>query len=167
MGLFSQISTCYDGLTLINVTERKVCMSTPSNFLKNTTDLIETSLEIKSFIHQQIIDFGPFITPETLIVVIARDPQSRDTEADVEAEADLKTDLPQPLVHLFKHRIAIVLKEDESSIEAEAVHDDIFEAIKIAKEMLVTQLLEIQHEMESSQDRLVAIQNAKESGQIH
>lgn len=130
-------------------------MSTASNFLKNSTDLIETSLEIKSFIHQQIIDFSPFITPETLIVVIARDPQGPETDES------------QPVAHLFKHRIAIVLKENESSLEAEAVHDDIFEAIKIAKEILVMQLLEIQHEMESSQDRLVAIQNAKENGQIH
>ena len=39
-------------------------MSTDSNFLKTTEDLIETSLEIKSFIHQQIIDFSPFINKQ-------------------------------------------------------------------------------------------------------
>ena len=49
-------------------------MSSNFNFLKTTTDLIESSLEIKSYIHQQIVDFNPFITPETLIVVVARDP---------------------------------------------------------------------------------------------
>ncbi len=137
-------------------------MSSNSNLLKTTTDLIETSLEIKSFIHQQIIDFSPFITPDTLIVVIARDPQGRD--ADDETETTVTEIKKSPA---FKHRIAIVLKEEDSSIEAEARHDDIYEAIKIAKESLVSQLLEIQHEMESSQDRLVAIQNAKERNTRH
>lgn len=137
-------------------------MSTDSNFLKTTEDLIETSLEIKSFIHQQIIDFSPFITPETLIVVIARDPERTDAEGETEHELEKIVSVPT-----FKHRIAIVLKEDESSIEAEAFHDDIYEAIKIAKEILMKQLLEIQSEMESSQDRLIAIQQAANSNQVH
>lgn len=136
-------------------------MSSNYSLLKTTTDLIETSLEIKSFIHQQIFDFSPFITPETLIVVIARDPQGHDADDEIETVTEIIT--PRAL----KHRIAIVLKEADSSIEAEARHDDIYEAIKIAKESLVSQLLEIQHEMESSQDRLVAIQNAKEKNTRH
>lgn len=152
-------------------------MSAKSNLLKTTTELLEasleasletsletnleTSLEIKSFIHQQIIDFSPFITPATLIVVIARDPQGRDTDDEIESLSEI---IPS---QGSKHRIAIVLKEADSSIEAEARHDDIYEAIKIAKESLVSQLLEIRHEMESSQDRLVAIQNAKEKNTRH
>ncbi|OFZ31713.1 MAG: hypothetical protein A2622_03825 [Bdellovibrionales bacterium RIFCSPHIGHO2_01_FULL_40_29] len=130
-------------------------MSANSNFLKTTTDLIETSLEIKSFIHQQIIDFQPFITPETLILVIARDPEIK--EGDDEMVSDKS----------YKHRIAIVLKEDESSIEAEAFNDDIYEAIKAAKEELVSRLVEIQSELETSQDRLAAIHQAGSSNQVH
>ena len=38
------------------------------------------------------------------------------------------------------HRIVIILKEGEISIEAEAFHDNIFEAIKLAKEKLVIEL---------------------------
>ncbi len=135
-------------------------MSINSNFLKTTPELIETSLEIKSFIHQQILDFSPFITPETLVVVIARDPKYLDTEDEQEASERNTT-------VISNYRIAIVLKEDESSIEAEASHDDIFEAIKSAKEMLILKLLEIQSEMETSQERLVAIQQAANSDQIH
>lgn len=135
-------------------------MSFNSNFLKTTPELIETSLEVKSFIHQQILDFSPFITPETLVVVIARDPKYLDPEDDEEV-SERNTSV------ISNYRIAIVLKEDESSIEAEASHDDIFEAIKSAKELLILKLLEIQHDMESSQDRLVAIQQAANSDQIH
>ncbi len=135
-------------------------MSLNSNFLKTTSELIESSLEVKSFIHQQILDFSPFITPETLVVVIARDPKYLDPEDD--------NDMSDRIVSkLFNYRIAIVLKEDESSIEAEASHDDIFEAIKLAKELLILKLLEIQNEMESSQERLVAIQQAANTDQVH
>lgn len=136
-------------------------MSLNSNFLKTTPELIETSLEIKSFIHQQILDFSPFITPETLVVVIARDPKYLDAE-DGELEAS-----ERDTIVISNYRIAIVLKEDESSIEAEASHDDIYEAIKSAKEILILKLLEIQSEMETSQERLVAIQQAANTDQIH
>lgn len=136
-------------------------MSLNSNFLKTTPELIETSLEVKSFIHQQILDFSPFISPETLVVVIARDPNYLDAE-----DGDLEASERDTLV-ISNYRIAIVLKENESSIEAEASHDDIFEAIKSAKELLILKLLEIQSEMETSQERLVAIQQAANTDQIH
>ena len=135
-------------------------MSLNSNFLKTTSELIETSLEVKSFIHQQILDFSPFITPETLVVVIARDPKYLDAEDDNDLTDKSKS-------KLFNYRIAIVLKEDDSSIEAEASHDDIFEAIKLAKELLILQLIEIQSEMETSQERLVAILQAANTNQVH
>ncbi len=133
-------------------------MSSQSKFLQQTTGLIESNNEIKSFIHQQIHDFEPFITPETTILVIARDPLLKESET----EEDTVTNLP-----IAAHRIVIILKEDDSSIEAEAFHDDIFEAIKQAKENLVVQLLAIQNEVENSQERLEAIQMASGSNQIH
>ena len=133
-------------------------MSSQSKFLQQTTGLIESNNEIKSFIHQQIHDFEPFITPETTILVIARDPLLKESET----EEDTVTNHP-----IAAHRIVIILKEDDSSIEAEAFHDDIFEAIKQAKENLVVQLLAIQNEVENSQERLEAIQMASGSNQIH
>ena len=133
-------------------------MSSQSKFLQQTTGLIESNKEIKSFIHHQIHDFEPFITPETTILVIARDPLLKESET----EEDTVTTHP-----IAAHRIVIILKEDDSSIEAEAFHDDIFEAIKQAKENLVVQLLAIQNEVENSQERLEAIQMASGSNQIH
>ena len=132
-------------------------MSSNSNFLKHTTGLLESNKEIKSYIHQQILDFEPFITAETTILVIARDPLLKDKEPDEFAEA-------RPMGN---HRIVIILKEDDSSIEAEAFHDDIFQAIKMAKEKLVEELLAIQNEIENSQERLNAIQQAGRSSQVH
>ena len=135
-------------------------MATNSNFLKVTSEELESNKEIKSYINQQILDFDPFITPSTLILVIARDPQLRDTDLEIDSEASEKS---KPA----NHRIVIILKEDESSIEAEAFHDDIFEAIKLAKEKLVIELLAIQNEVENSQERLMAIQQAGNSNQVH
>ncbi|MBC7465597.1 MAG: hypothetical protein H7256_06350 [Bdellovibrio sp.] len=140
-------------------------MSINVNFLKSTTDLIETSPEIKSFIYQQILDFDPFVTSETVILVLARDPHRIESETDSlemtddeKIEADKKRNL---------HRIAIILKENDSSIEAEAFHENIYEAIKLAKEKLVTELIEIQNEIENPTERLNAIQQAGNASQIH
>lgn len=148
-------------------------MSQDSSFLKTTLDLLEADPEVKSFIYQQIVDFNPFVTPETLVMVIARDPHASYSSAAEEAEAE-DTDFlsyeeqeGEALEEDYKYRIAIVLKEGESSIEAEAFNDDIFEAIRLAKETLIVRLLEIQEEIESPQDRMNAIKDASENKQIH
>jgi ribosome-associated translation inhibitor RaiA len=149
-------------------------MAHDSNFLKNTLDLLEADPEVKSYIYQQITDFNPFVTPETLVMVIARDPQTPDDNEDsdefseddsfieVLTEKDSSEDLTQ-----YKYRIAIVLKEADSSIEAEAYHDDIFEAIRLAKEALIERLLAIQEEVESPQDRMKAIKEASDNKIVH
>lgn len=149
-------------------------MAHDSNFLKNTLDLLEADPEVKSYIYQQITDFNPFVTPETLVMVIARDPQTPDDNEDSEelseddsfievlTEKDSAEDLTQ-----YKYRIAIVLKEGDSSIEAEAYHDDIFEAIRLAKEALIERLLAIQEEVESPQDRMKAIKEASDNKIVH
>jgi ribosome-associated translation inhibitor RaiA len=142
-------------------------MSNDSSFLKTTLDLLETDPEVKSFIYQQIIDFNPFVTPDTLVMVIARDPAASYTHSvDEEDEFFDDEELAEELKK-FKYRIAVILKEGENSIEAEAYHDDIFEAIRLAKERLIERLLEIQEEVESPQDRINAIKDASENKQIH
>lgn len=146
-------------------------MSNDTNFLKNTVDLLESDPEIKSYIYQQILDFNPFVTPETLVMVIARDPNasyasdlSEDENLDM---ADYDFHEPDPLHAEFKYRIAVILKDGDSAIEAEAFHDDIFEAIRLAKEKLVARLIEIQEELENPSDRIKAIQEARDNTQIH
>lgn len=116
--------------------------------------------EIQSYIYQQIAEFEPYITPETLVMVIARDPNQTEDEQPA-AEPYTTTDEDSI------HRIAIILKEDDATIEAEARHSDIFEAIKYAKESLLQKLIEIKDEVENPQERLQAIQQASSNEQIH
>jgi len=142
-------------------------MSNDSSFLKTTLDLLETDPEVKSFIYQQIIDFNPFVTPETLVMVIARDPCATYSEGSDEEEEYFEDEETASEEKQYKYRIAVILKEGENSIEAEAFHDDIFEAIRLAKDRLIDRLLEIQEEVESPQDRINAIKDASENKQIH
>ncbi|MCC2678304.1 MAG: hypothetical protein K0R29_880 [Pseudobdellovibrio sp.] len=142
-------------------------MSNDSSFLKTTLDLLETDPEVKSFIYQQIIDFNPFVTPETLVMVIARDPRATYAEGSDEEEEYFEDEETASEEKQYKYRIAVILKEGENSIEAEAFHDDIFEAIRLAKDRLIDRLLEIQEEVESPQDRINAIKDASENKQIH
>ena len=119
--------------------------------LENTLDLLETDPEVKSFIYQQINEFAPYVTPETLVMVLARDPLA---QQEVEVSAD-------------NYRIAIVLKEDDASIEAEAYSPNIFDAIRLAKESMLSRLSEIQNKVENSKDRLQAIKDARNNSQVH
>ncbi len=154
-------------------------MSHDSSFLKNTLDLIENDPEIKSYIYQQILDFNAFVTPETLVMVIARDPMghyeknnSSNVDDDEEYDGEFETtsvedDEITDVMRKCKYRLAIVLKDGDHSIESESFHDDIFDAIRLSKESLLLKLIEIQDEIESPQDRLMAIQQASENKSIH
>lgn len=146
-------------------------MSQDSNFLKNTLDLLETDPEVKSYIYQQIVDFNPFVTPETLVMVIARDPQTSYSEEvgieDEEEFSDYEAEEQVAIEENYKFRIAIVLKDGEASIEAESFNNDVFEAIRLAKEKLVARLIEIQEEMENPKDRAKAIKEASDNTQVH
>jgi len=142
-------------------------MSNDSSFLKTTLDLLETDPEVKSFIYQQIVDFNPFVTPDTLVMVIARDPNASYNDSIDEEDEFFDEDETSEESKKYKYRIAVILKEGENSIEAEAFHDDIFEAIRLAKDHLIERLLEIQEEVESPQDRINAIKDASENKQIH
>lgn len=147
-------------------------MSQNSSFLKTTLDLLESDPEVKSYIYQQVLDFNPFVTPETLIMVIARDPKAAyAVERPEDGSEEETTAHEQQEIELveqnFKYRIAVVLKDGGTAIEAESFHNDIFEAIRTAKEKLVAQLIEIQEEIESPQDRMNAIKDASDNKQVH
>lgn len=121
-------------------------------------DLNLVEADVKSYIYQCLLEFEPYSTPDTHIHVIAKDPlQLIDNTVDGRGEAQLKK--------MF--RIAIVMSEDGTKIEAEAVHENIFEAIKEAKDKLLLQLVEIHDSVVTAQDRHMEILNALTSGQVH
>ena len=124
--------------------------------------------EVKSFIYQSIMDFEPFSTPETVISVVAKNPLELLSQVDEEAENvthafDLQS-LPKKTILKKMYRIAISLTESGQKIESEAIHENIYDAIRLAKEHLVDTLTKIQDDIISSQDRHMQIRHALASG---
>lgn len=130
--------------------------------LQETLNLIETDPEVKSFIYQQINEFSPFVTPETNVIVLARNPEDAYADEDHVIASDSES-----IEDHYEYRIAIVLKEADATLEAEGFGRDIYDAISAASEAMLTRLSEIHDEVESPQDRLKAIQQACENTQIH
>lgn len=130
-----------------------------TNDLQETLQLLETDLEIKSYIYQQINELAPYVTPETTVIVLARDPQEHREEEELEFHNESS--------EKFAFRIAIILKEQEATLEAEGYGHDVYDAIHFAKEALLMRLSELQEEVENPQDRLNAIQQASENGHLH
>ena len=133
-------------------------MKTP---FKQQVELDDVSPEVKSYIYQIIAEFEPYSTPETLCLVIAKDPLKLISRFEAEGiEYNPKT--------LKKmHRISIALSEGETKLEEEAVHEDIFTAIRLAKEKLLKTLAEIHDTVISHQDRKVQINQAVGGGYVH
>jgi ribosome-associated translation inhibitor RaiA len=124
-------------------------------------ELIEQNPEVKSFIYQQIAEFDGFVTPETVVTVVARDPLKLALQYEAEGREFTKAGLKK----LF--RIAIVLKEGDAKVEAEGVHQNIFTAISMAKDNLLSKLIEIQDSVVSQQDRLVEINHFLQHPNLH
>ncbi|MGE0630998.1 MAG: HPF/RaiA family ribosome-associated protein [Pseudobdellovibrionaceae bacterium] len=102
--------------------------------------------EVKAYIYQQIQEFEPFVTPETIVGVIAK-------------KRKKKTDP--------KYRIEIVLTESGTKIKAEAKSNSIYRAIQNAKEKLIQHLSLLQDEIVTSQDRIAQINQARQNGNVH
>lgn len=130
--------------------------------LTDTLHLIETDPEVKSFIYQQINEFTQYVTPETNVIVLARNPE----DAYADEDHVISQDYDSSDNH-YPYRIAIVLKENDATLEAEGFGHDIYDAITAATEAMLGRLSEIQDEIESPQDRLNAIQQACENTQVH
>ncbi len=126
-----------------------------------TIELIEQNPEVKSHVYQQIMEFEPFITSETIISVIAKNPLKLALQYETEGKEFDKKALSK------MYRIAISLKEDDTRLDAEAVHEDIFEAIRLAKEALLVKLIEIQDSMVSTQDRQIEINHFLQNPVLH
>ncbi len=132
-----------------------------SNLRSPSVKLLEKSPEVKSYIYQQILEFEPFVTADTVIAVIARDPKKLMLQLESEGKTELIEKLPK------MYRIAIILKEGDTKIQDEGLADDIFEAIKIAKEKLLVRLQAIHDTVISKSERLQQIQNALQNPQVH
>jgi ribosome-associated translation inhibitor RaiA len=123
---------------------------------------LDENPEIRSFVYQQILEFEPYVTPQTIVAVIAKDPLKMRSKLLAEGQEISKQELSK------MYRIAISLKEDGSQIQEEALHSDIFEAIKLAKQKLIQKLEAIQEHVLSQSDRIEQINQALgNNSQIH
>ncbi|QDK46922.1 MULTISPECIES: hypothetical protein [unclassified Bdellovibrio] len=132
-----------------------------TNLPNPTIQLIEDNPEVKSFIYQQIAEFDGFVTPETVVTVVARNPKKLALQYETEGKEFNRRDLSK------LYRIAIVLSDGEAKVEAEGVHQDIYLAIKLAKDNLMLKLVEIQDSVVSHQDRLVEINHYLQPQTLH
>jgi ribosome-associated translation inhibitor RaiA len=123
---------------------------------------LDQNPEIRSFVYQQILEFEPYVTPQTIVAVIAKDPLKMRSQLIAEGQEISKQELSK------MYRIAITLKEDGSQIHEEALHSDVFEAIKMAKQKLIQKLEAIQEHVLSQSDRIEQINQALgNNSQIH
>ncbi len=132
-----------------------------THLLTPDLDLLEQNPEVKSHIYQQIMEFEPFVTPDTVISVIAKDP----AKLALQYESENKEFDPVELSKMY--RISISLAEDGGKLEAEGLHLDVFEAIKIAKENVLKKLALIQDSVISQQDRLIEINHVLSNRHLH
>jgi ribosome-associated translation inhibitor RaiA len=132
-----------------------------ANLLNPAIHILDQNNEVKAYVYQQIADFEAFVTPETVVAVVARDPR----KLALQLETDGHAIEPEKLKQMF--RIAIVLTEQDTKIQAEGLHEDIFEAIRIAKDTLMQKLVEIQDSVVSQSDRQEQINFVLSNPQLH
>jgi ribosome-associated translation inhibitor RaiA len=133
-------------------------MTTLSN---PTIQNLEQNPEVKSFVYQQLVDLEPYVTAQTTVAVVARDPRKLALQYETEGRDFNAEDLKK------LHRISITLSESDTKIEAEGVAEDLFEAIKLAKTNLLRELVAIHDSVVSSQDRLIEINHYLQNPVLH
>jgi hypothetical protein len=153
-------------MLLLGIGERGANMKKTQSQVQLERVLTQDSLEemgpeIKSYIYQSILELEPYTTDDTTVTLLAKDPlQLISSMEEIGSEVDKKE-----LKKMF--RIAFVMQENDSKIETEAVHQNIFEAIKMAKEKMLAKLVEIHDSIVTAQDRQAEIQNVKLTGNVH
>jgi ribosome-associated translation inhibitor RaiA len=132
-----------------------------ANLLNPAIELLEDSPEVKSYIYQQITEFEPYVTPDTVIAVVSKDPVKLALQYEAEGKEISNEDLRS------HYRISITLKEGDAKIAAEGVDRNIYTAIRLAKDGLMKRLQEIQDNVESQKERNMAIHHALQNTMIH
>lgn len=127
---------------------------------------LEVSLEVKAYVYQTIMEFQPYITPSTTVSVILKDPLDLIKKYKDSPEELEKLPPTKELKNMW--RVEIALQEDGAKMKSEGLSDDIFESIRIAKDLLVNELGQIQNSVVSSSERAIQLSSAKQdSGLIH
>ena len=133
----------------------------PKTPFKSELELKNLGSEVKSYVYQTILEFEPFTTPETIVSVTAKDPLKLISQLEANGIDYDRTELKK------MNRICISLSEDGAKIEEEALHEDIFTAIRQAKDKLVVILSEMQDQAITNQDRTAQINTALSNGTVH
>lgn len=128
---------------------------------ERTEQLIQNDPDLKSFVYQQIAEFQPYVTPTTIAAVIAKDPQKLAMEFELKGQGRSASQLS------LLHRVSIRLKDGDSVIQEEAHHENIYEAIRLAKEKLLNRLDEIHDKVVSKKDRIDEINQALQNQHKH
>lgn len=131
------------------------------NAPKSNREMTEDTPEVKSYIYQMISEFEPFITPETVVSVISKDPKKLARQYEVEDKEFDMNDLKS------QFRISISLKEGDAKLDAEGLDKNIFVAIRMAKESLMKKLMTIQDSVVTQQERNMAVYHALQNTLIH
>jgi ribosome-associated translation inhibitor RaiA len=132
-----------------------------ANLLNPAIELLEDSPEVKSYIYQQISEFEPYVTPQTVIAVISKNPRRLALQYEAEGK---EFDMEDLASHF---RISITLTDGDAKITAEGLDKNIFAAIRFAKENLLRKLVAIQDKIVSQQERNMAIHHALQNTMIH
>ncbi len=131
------------------------------NLQNQSLEMLEADSDVKAYVNQQLAEFEPFVTEETVVSVVSRDPKKLALQIETDG-IDLGT---KKLKDMF--RIAIILQEEDGKLEGEGFHEDIYQAIRIAKENLMAKLAEIHDSIVSPSDRIEQINLALSNHQLH
>ena len=131
------------------------------NLQNQALEMLEADSDVKAYVNQQLAEFEPYVTEQTVVSVISRDPNKLALQLETDGN-DLGS---KKLRDMF--RIAIILQEDDSKLEAEGFHEDIYEAVRLAKENLMNKLAEIHDSVVSQSDRIEQINLALLNHQLH
>lgn len=117
--------------------------------------------ELRAFIYQQIQEFRPYISLNTVIEIVEKDIKGLLKNLELEG-VDV-----DPNEFEGKTRVMIKLTENQSNIEVEGLGEDVFSAIGEAKLKMIKVLQEIQNEVVSQNERLQEINRALSSVVFH
>ena len=139
-----------------------------TNLLESRLSVQNLGPEVKSFIYQAILEFEHFCGPGTVVNVTTKDPLELLSQNDEDSEHLTRAfdiaELPSKKKLKGMYRIAISLVEGDSKIESEGLHENIYEAVRMAKDHLLQTLTRIQDDVISSQDRTMQIRQAMATG---
>jgi hypothetical protein len=117
--------------------------------------------EVKSFIHQMTLDFLPYVTPSTVISVVAMDATLLHRKLKKNGKSVSKAKLSE------YHRIQLSLVDEGARISSEGLDKNIYVAMKKAKEKMLSHLAQIQNTVMSEQERLTQLRLAQQSKILH